>query len=191
MGMRIKTLTLTSGQILRELIVDALPQILGEDFSIVSADLPFDGSLMLCLDAKRHPALVAFDARDSGRALLAALRAVERLGDNRGMLFRLYPALFPDNGRHFPENELRLVLLAPEAPPGTAYLARAFPALSAYTFRILEIDGNLGLLVDPAATDTGRIEDGVPPETPCAPFRCGLDPGQALSAQEERHFADA
>ena len=75
MGMRLKSLALTSGQILRELIMDALPQVLGEDSSVISADLPFEGGHLLCLDANRYPALVTFDARDGSRALLAGLLA--------------------------------------------------------------------------------------------------------------------
>lgn len=189
MGMRLKTLALTSEQILRELIVDALPQVLGEESSVVSDDLPFEGRHLLCLDANRRPALVSFDARDGGRALLAGLLAVERLGDNRGLLYRLYPALFQGDGGTLADGDLRLVLLAPEAPPGMGYLARAFPALSVYTFRVLDIGGEIGLLIDPVAS--GQRADKRMPATQTAPFRCGLDAGQQLSAEEERYFADA
>ncbi|MBK9132286.1 MAG: hypothetical protein IPM20_11710 [Gammaproteobacteria bacterium] len=69
------------------------------------------------------------------------------------------------------------------------YLARAFPALSVYTFRVLDIGGDIGLLIDPVAS--GPRADEHAPATGTAPFRCGLDMEQQLSAEEERHFADA
>ncbi|MGE0370500.1 MAG: hypothetical protein AB7Q01_01285 [Gammaproteobacteria bacterium] len=193
MGIQLKSIALTSDQILRELISDSLPHILGAGCTVVSNDLPFDGNHLLCLDADRRPVLVTFDARDGGRALLAALAAIEGLSDNRGMLYRLYPALFqrdpPHRGAVFRSEDLRLVVLSPQAPPAAAYLAHAFPALSAQTFRILEVDGDIGVLIEPALR--GTVPAGaVPPET-SAPFRSGPESVVELTAQEERHFEDA
>jgi hypothetical protein len=194
MSVRLRTIALTSDEILQELITDSLPHILGESCEVITHELPFEGHHILCLDAEQHPTLVAYDGRDGGRALLAGLAVIDGLCDNRGMLYRLYPALFRGHAHHsgaiFRSEELRLVILAPRALPGVAYLKHAFPALTTRTFRILEVDGNIGLLIEAPQHGTGDIpaDTGVP--APAAPFRSGIAEDTTLSAQEERYFAD-
>lgn len=194
MGIQLKTIALTSDEILQELVTDTLPQILGESFELITNDLPFEGNHLLCLDADKHPAVVSYDGRDGGRALLAGLAVIEGLSDNRGMLYRLYPALFrghpPGNGAGFRSEDLRLIVLAPLALPGMAYLKHAFPALTARTFRILEVDGNIGLLIEAPQHDAGDVAAGTDVPAPVAPFRSGISEEPTLSAQEERYFAD-
>lgn len=194
MSVQLKTIALTSDEILRELLTDSLPHILGESCEVITHDLPFEGRHILCLDAERRPALVAYDGRDGGRALLAGLAAIEGLCDNRGMLYRLYPGLFSGHSRQagpaFRSEDLRLVVLAPRALPGVAYLRQAFPALTVCTFRILEVDGKIGLLIEtaPHAVDgTTAGGDGPPP----APFRAGVPQEPALTAEEARYFEGA
>lgn len=196
MSVQLKTIALTSDEILQELITDALPHLLGEACEVITHDLPFEGRHILCLDADRRPTLVAYDGRDGGRALLTGLAVIGGLCDNRGMLYRLYPALFRGNpsqaGAIFRSENLRLVVLAPRALPGVAYLKQAFPALSTWTFRILEVDGTVGLLIEAAALGTGHLPaaaDTLP--QPPAPFRSGAAEDTALTAQEERHFDGA
>lgn len=181
MNVRLRDLTLTTDEILRELIAESLPQVLGEGCRLISDDLPFEGRHLLCLDAAGRPALVTWDGRDAGRALLAGLAVIDGLSANRGLLYRLFPALFhgQPHGTALRSEDLRLVVLAPRALPGAAYLQQAFPALSARSFRIVEVDERLGLLLEPppAGTET----------PPASPFRADA-PEEPLLSGPEAHF---
>lgn len=161
MSIHLKTVTLTSDEILRELVTDSLSNLLGEGHEVISEKLPFDGHHILALNAERQPVLIAWDNRDGGRALLAGLAAIEGLGDNRAMLYRLYPALFRgnrDSSAIFRVEDMQLIVLAPKSPPGGSYLRQAFRNLSVHTFRILEVDGKIGLLIETPRDDTGGTQ---------------------------------
>lgn len=194
MSVQLRTIPLTSDEILQELVTDSLPHILGASSEIISNNLPFEGNHLLCLDAGKHPTVVTYDSRDGGRALLAGLAVIEGLSDNRGMLYRLYPSLFTGNPQRnstiFRSEDLRLVILSAKAPPGVDYLAHAFPALTAYTFRILEVDGRIGLLIEPLRRDTAQssVPGASAPPPSHAEFRTG---DTELSPEEERYFEDA
>jgi len=195
MSVQLRTIALTSDEILQELITDSLPHLLGNSCEVIAQDLPFEGRHLLCLDERGHPAVVAYDGRDAGRALLAGLAVIDALCDNRGLLYRLYPMLFRaaphQAGAAFRSEDLRLVVLAPRPLPGLAYLKRAFPALTACTFRILEVDGNVGLLIEAAPPEMGSPSTAADAPPPSAPFRSGAPEGAALTAQEERYFDGA
>jgi hypothetical protein len=188
MSMHLRTVSLTSDEILKELVSDSLPQILGASFEIISDNLPFEGNHVLALNSERQPTVVSYDARDGGRALLSGLAVIDGLTDNRAMLYRLYPALFrgtQQNGSIFRVEEMRLAVLSSKPPPGGAYLEHAFRSLSIYTFRILEIDGKIGLLIEnPRLGESGTVNP-FPRSSPKTTFRVG---GTALSAEEENHF---
>jgi hypothetical protein len=192
MSVQLRTIALTSDEILQELITDSLPHILGESCEVITHDLPFEGRHMLCLDADRHPTVVAYDGRDGGRALLAGLAVIEGLCDNRGMLYRLYPALFRGEPRHtgaiFRSEDLRLVVLAPRALPGVSYLKQAFPALTARIFRTLDVDGSIGLLIEDAPHDVASTPAAGDGPRPLAPFRSGVPREAELTVQEARYF---
>lgn len=187
MTMHLRTLSLTSDEILKELVTDSLPHILGSDYEVISDNLPFEGNHVLALDSERQPTVVAYDARDGGRALLSGLAVIEGLTDNRAMLYRLYPALFrgtQQNGSIFRVEEMRLAVLSSQPPPGGAYLEHAFRSLSVYTFRILEVDGKIGLLIEsPRLGETGTVNPF--PRTPARPAFRG---GAVLSPEEEGRF---
>lgn len=188
MSMHLKTVSLTSDEILQELVTGSLSNILGESYEVISDNLPFDGHHFLALNAERRPVMIAYDSRDGGRALLAGLAAIEGLSDNRAMLYRLYPALFRgkrENSAIFRVEDMQLIVLAPKAPPGGAYLRHAFHNLAVFTFRILEVDGKIGLLIEaPRGEDAAYVNAhaGTPVR---AAFRAGH---MALSPEEENIF---
>ena len=191
MNIRLRELALTTDEILRELIAESLPQVLGEGCQRIGDDLPFEGRHLLCLDAAGRPAVVAWDGRDAGRALLAGLAVIEGLSANRGLLYRLCPALFHGHAPHgaaFRSEDLRLVVLAPRALPAAAYLQQAFPALSARTFRLLEVDGRIGLLLESAPAGTEPAPVAVDTAPPPAPFRADAPGTPVLSGAEAHHF---
>lgn len=191
MSVQLKTIALTADEILQELITGSLSQILGTGCELISGRLPFEGNHLLCRDTEGRPTVVTWDGRDGGRALLAGLAAIAGLSDHRGLLYRLYPALFAGGPRQTDPalrgEEFRLVLLAARAPPGTAYLARACPALTVHTFRVLEVGGEIGLLIDPQPA-AGPAGDDPSPPAPDMGFRSGDSDPPALSAAEARHF---
>lgn len=197
MSIQLRTIDLTSDEILKELVTDSLPHILGKSFEVISSNMPFEGNHILCLDSGKNPAVVTYDGRDGGRALLAGLAAIEELSDNRGMLFRLYPALFRGdpqrNNSIFRNESIRLIILSSKAPPGMAYLGHAFPSLTVHTFRVLEVDGRIGLLIEPPQGHTNGAsktnELSMPPPGPA--FRAGDLVNAALSREEQRYFEDA
>jgi hypothetical protein len=189
MSMHLRTLPLTSDEILKELVAGSLPNIFGESFEVISDNLPFEGNHILALDSARRPTIISYDTRDGGRALLSGLAVIEGLTDNRAMLYRLYPALFRGNqqaGSIFRVEEMRLVVLASNPPPGGAYLAHAFRSLTVYTFRILEIDGKIGLLIEsPRPGEPGAVNPLSHTPTARPAFRPG---GATLSPEEESFF---
>lgn len=189
MSVHLKPAPLTSDEILKELVIDSLPHVLGESYEIITNNLPFDGNHILALDAHGQPSVITYDSRDGGRALLAGLAVIEGLADNRAMLYRLYPALF--RGDHhqsaiFRIEEVRLILLSPTPPPGGVYLEQALRFITAYTFRALEVEGTFGLLIEPPRCrdrETASIHEPFAAAKPV--FRSGEC---ALSAEEERYF---
>jgi len=194
MSVQLKNVPLTSDEILKELVIDSLPNILGEPFELITDNLPFEGNQILALNAEQRPTVISYDSRDGGRALLAGLGAIESLSDNRAVLLRLYPALFRGQRNNsssgiFRLEEVRLVVLSPKAPPGGAYLRHAFRALTTFTFRTLEVEGNIGLLIEPeqypAPGAGGDLLSTLPRSAPRPAFRSGSAP---LSPEEESYF---
>lgn len=189
---QLKPVTLTPSDILNELIVDSLGNVLGVNHEVIASSLPFDGNHILAVDAGRRPILVSYDGRDGGRALLAGLGVIEGLMQNRALLYRLYPALFTrsdGSGAIFAMEDVRLVILAPAPPPGAAYLRRTLPGLRVHTFRTLEINGEIGLLVEPSppGAATPAPDADAPTETPETVFRSGRP---VLSDEEEDYFRE-
>lgn len=188
MSIHLRTVALTSDEILRELVTDSLTNILGEGHEVISDKLPFDGHHILALNCERRPVLLVWDSRDGGRALLAGLTAIEGLSDNRAMLYRLYPALFRgnrDNSAIFRVEDMELVILAPKAPPGGSYLRQAFANLSVHTFRILEVDGKIGLLIE---TPRDELAASQARPAPAAQVRTAFRSGQITMTPEEDNY---
>ena len=134
MSLNIKPISITSDEVLLEHVLDALPNILGKSCKVVTDDLPFDGNLILALNAKQQLFVVSCDHSDAGRALLSGLSAIEGMMENRAILYRLYPNVFNNNNSLYPVEDTNLVVLAPKPPPGGAYLQHAFRFLSVYTY---------------------------------------------------------
>lgn len=184
---QIKPISLSSDDILIELVRDSLDHLLTSGYEVVAENLPFDGQHLLVLDHEHRPVIVSCDLRDGGRALLHGLAVVEGLTGHRGLLYRLYPSLFgtdPERRFIFRQDDARLIVLAPRRPPGGRYLHRAFPFLSIYTFQTLQVGDQVGLLIE-AAPPKQESRDARMEAT--APFRTGA---QALSQEEEQYFRD-
>ncbi len=181
--MHIRQIPLSSNQVLFELVYESLDQFLGKPHTVVSNDLPYEGNHILALDATGKPALLCCDSRDGGRALMNGLNVMEGLSGNRAWFYRLYPALFKENGNNrggFQMENIRLMILAPTPPPGGAYLKRICPSLTYFLVRALEVNGEIGLFLE--SQKEGELGDTALDTTTINPFR---EATPALSEEEE------
>jgi hypothetical protein len=152
-SLNIKSVAITSDDNLLELVTDALPNLLGHSYELVSDDLPFDGNHILALDAKKQSFVISFDNHDGGRALQYGLSLLEGMSENREMIQRLYPTVFNSHDQSpFRIEDTHLIVLSPNPPPGGAYLTHVLSCPSFYTFHALQIDDKIGLLIEPCFT---------------------------------------
>jgi len=155
MSLKIKSVPIKSNDYLLELVTEALPEILGSSYELVSDDLPFDGKHILALNAKKQPFVISCDHHDGGRALLSGLTVLEGLLENRAMTERLYPNVFNSHDQsQIRIEDTQLIILSPNPPPGGPYLTHALNCLSFYTFHALQIDDRIGLFIEPGFTRT-------------------------------------
>ena len=165
MNLNIKSVTIKSNDDLLELVTEALPEILGSSYELVSDDLPFDGKHILALNTEKQPFVIACDHHDGGRALLSGLTVLEGLLENRAMTERLYPDAFNSHDQsQFRIEDTHLIVLSPNPPPGGPYLTHALSSLSFYTFHALQIDDRAGLFIEPCFTrtdDTAQHQDPI------------------------------
>ena len=176
---------LSSDGMLNELIFQSLDKILGAPHRVISRDLPFSaGHSILALTEKQQPALIVFDRRDGGQALLTGLMILESLDTHRAWAFRLYPELLGTDKHAWQPEDIQLYLLAPSPPPGRKYLERNLTHIHIFTFQPLLINGDIGLLIEPPAD----VSPSAPAEEKPAGtdrFRTGLP---ELEKTEEDYF---
>lgn len=156
MPLSIRLATSVSPQRLRDLVVDNLAQLLGEGARPWD-DMPslHDGCLG-AVDVRNELVLVSFDAEDASRALLSGLGCMEALSSDLAARL-LSPYRKPG----------RLLVLAPTPPPG-AGLFEGSGVLEWMTFRVLSVNGEFGLLLEPAAPRQ-RALWAPPPPGPAEP----------------------
>jgi hypothetical protein len=188
MSLNIKSVTITSDDELLALVTDALPEILGSSYELVSDDLPFDGNHILALNAKKQPFVISCDKHDGERALLSGLSVLEGLSEHRAIFRRLYPDVFNSQDQsQSPIEDPHLIVLSPNPPPGGAYLSGALGYLSFYTFHALQVDNRTGLFIEPCFTRTGntkQLRDSISDKIAHA-FRGGK---KSLSEEETAYF---
>ena len=188
MSLKIKSVPIKSNDDLLELVTEALPEILGSSYELVSDDLPFDGNHILALNAKKQPFVISCDNYGGGRALLSGLSVLEGLLENRAMTERLYPNVFNSHDQsQIRIEDTHLIVLSPNPPPGGAYLAHAFSCLSIYTFHALQIDDRTGLFIEPCFT---RINNTVQTREPILDKITNGDGKTVLSQEETAFFQD-
>jgi len=190
MSLYVKPIEIDSDDILTELVRDSLGSILGDRYELVADNIPFEGNHILALDTDHRPVVVSCDRREGGRALLSGLAVMEGLAGHRAMLYRLYPKLFrtgTERGSIFRLEDARLMVLAPKRPPGGYYLDKAFPFLSLFTFRTLQVGDKMGLLIEACRSDHDSGFSGTP--TACLSNTPQFRSGAAdLNRDEELYF---
>ncbi len=142
MKLYIQTTASCDREQLRTLLIDSADELAGKQSSVLEAKLPWDGHPMLLADALGHPILVSFELENSQAALVNGLVAIEQLTAALPWINQVYTPL--GEQQRLP----RLVLVSPESPPGSTAILASCPNLSLFSYRILSINGDTGLLLE-------------------------------------------
>lgn len=162
---------------LRQLLLDALPQLLGgETQALPSAGhLPVD--TLVAVDAYQRLWILSFTTHEPGRALLDGMRALQQVRD-------LLPWLKQARLVSPEVEECSLLVLSPDLPDGCTELClRA--GIDWRRLRFLEVNGELGLLVEPADPLPLQMAQTQPRPATLKPI--GRE-GGGLSPEEEAFF---
>ncbi|MHB8345702.1 MAG: hypothetical protein ACYDHM_00705 [Acidiferrobacterales bacterium] len=145
---------------LRNLVASSLDAFLGPA-SVLDVELACTGCPILALDASRRLTLVSFDPEDGIQALLSGLTAWHETRAGQPWLKRLYPELRPPDASLVP----RLIVLMPELPPGIGLIAQKEGDLQIFCFRVLAVDGQTALLVEPVTESPAAPATGPAPQS--------------------------
>ena len=159
---------------LQGLVEESIHTVAGEDNELWET-LPRLGERCLIVQSPNEElTVVSFDATNANRALVEGLTCMEQLNHRLAPLF-LVDYVKPS----------RLIVLAPEPPPGVETL-RACGFVESKTFKVIEANGERGLLFE--GTDQGYRASVTAP-------RFGTERGRAdetnvttLSGEEEQFF---
>lgn len=191
MGIEIHAASSITDETLHELIIQSLDKLLGPDYELIAPQLPFDGNYILAIDKYNKPAMISYDNNDGGNALLSGITAVEKLSSSRALFYRLYPRLseitYSNNDALILEN-IRLIILAPQPTPGAHYLTRLLPNVSVFTYHALQINNDIGLLIEPTPQKiNGSKLSNTSTSIPTPEFRAGR---VNLNKEEELFFQE-
>ncbi len=191
MSIQIHSVTLTSDEQLHELIVQSLDRLLGMDYEVIAARLPLEGNHILTLDSDHNPVVIGYSHKDGRHALLSGISAVEKLMVTRDLICQLYPRLseVSTSGEDILTSEnIRLMILIPESIPGSQYLTGVLSNIRVFTYQALQIDNDIGLLIEPAAQPATTMKSSETPAPGTLPeFRIGK---VNLNEEEERFFQE-
>lgn len=160
---------------LRQLLLESLPQLLGSEAQALpsTGHLPVD--TLVAVDAYQRLWVVSFTTHDPGRALLDGMSALQQVRD---LLPWMRQVRLVDGN----VEECSLLVLSPELPAGTAELSlRA--GIDWRRLRFLEVNGELGLLIEAGEAATPQLQPRPQPGT-LTPQR----EGSGLSPEEEAFF---
>lgn len=175
MSLNIRPEPVPSKQILRNLVAGCLHAFLGP-CTLLEPELPFSGGPMLVLRGRSDVTLISFDTQDSALALTSGLEAWEDLGANRLWFAGRHPELAPSA----PAEAVRLVVLMPSSLPGADLLGRGHRNLTLFTFRVLAVNGETALLVEPVRDPA----DGIASDPEHGRHRNAADAGSGLTEEE-------
>ena len=185
MTLTIETAKTPDREQLRRLLLDATEQLIGTGNNILEPRLPWDGQPMLLADADLHPVLVSFEPDHSEAALLNGLRGVEQLCNALPWINQVYATLQQQ------QRPPRLVVVAPEFPPGAVAVLRACPELSLYRYRLLSVNGEIALWLerlDPTPAALPAQEASPQQTTGALPQQASNDILPPLSEAENAYF---
>lgn len=191
MSIQIHAVPLSAAHDLRQLVVNALGQII-EAPQLLDTELPWEGGPLLAIDARQQPVLVSFDAREATHAVFNGLAALDKFESNHALLARLHPKLMEPSIMSTP----RLVILVGEQTAPIRNLGRSMPHAELMTFRVFQVNGQTGLFVEPLIQrDTSTRYRRSTEEREASVFKFEPEPAvqvtqteAELSEQEEAYF---
>lgn len=127
---------------LRQLLLESLPQLLGSEARALPTTGHLPADTAIALDAYQRLWVLSYNSHDPGRALLDGIAALQQ---TRDLLPLLRQARLVGGETH----ECSLLVLTAELPAGSAELARR-AGIEWRRLRCLEVNGELGLLIEPA-----------------------------------------
>ncbi len=138
MTLQLRTIKDITPEDLQGLVEDSIHSIAGEDNELWET-LPRLGPRCLIVQGPNEElSVISFHATDASRALLEGLNCMEQLNHRLAPLF-LVDYVKPS----------RLIVLAPESPPGVETLLGC-GFVESKTFRVIEANGERGLLFEGA-----------------------------------------
>ena len=176
MKLQIQNVASRDNEQLRTLLIDAVDELVGQQSRLLEAKLPWDGHPLLLADAEGHPVLVSFDLANSQAALVNGLVATEQLSAALPWINQVYEPL-----RQL-QKPPRLVIVSTEPPPGSTALLANCPNLSLFNFRILNINGETGLLLE--RTAGARPAETPAPEPEAAPTEAAITAPKVVHSRE-------
>lgn len=173
---------------LRQLLVEALPQLLGAEARALPAAGHMSTETLVALDSYQRLWVLSFTSHDPGRALLDGTAALQQVRELLPWLrqARLVPADVV---------ECSLLVLTPELPAGSLEIARR-AGVEWRQLRCLEVNGELGLLIETPAAPALQPERApladISPQS-ATPVTATLTPlprrdSNRLSPEEEAFF---
>lgn len=169
---------------LRQLLLESLPQLLGSEARALPSTGHMPVDTLVAIDAYDRLWVLSFTSHDPGRALLDGLSALQQVRDLLPWL-RQARLVGPE------VEECSLLVLTPELPAGSAELClRA--GVDWRRLRFLEVNGELGLLVEPAEPLALKMSETQPRPATLTPLERGRNgggkAGGGLSPEEEAFF---
>ena len=123
---------------LQEMVEDSLHSVAGEDNELWETLPRLGEHCLIVQNPKEELTVISFDATDATQALMQGLSCMEKLNHDLAPLF-LADYVRPS----------RLVVIAPEPPPGMETLPGC-GLVESKTFKVIEANGERGLLFEGA-----------------------------------------
>lgn len=142
MKLKIETAQNCDREQLRDLLLGASEQLVGAGSQVLEPRLRWEGQPILLADAGLHPVLISFDPDSSETALLNGLSGVERLLSALPWINQVYEALQQQ------QRSARLVVVAPDFPPGASAVLHGCTELSLFRYRALSVNGESGVWLE-------------------------------------------
>jgi hypothetical protein len=188
MTIDIQSVDQISDEVINDLIMQNLSKIMGTNHEVIAPQLPFEGNHILAISAGNKPVIVTYDKADGGSALLSGIAALEKLTTGKKLIYNLYPRLSeiaPSNVDLLSMETIRLIILAPRTIAGAEYVTSLLTNVTVYSFQVLKVNHDIGLLIETAeAKDGGKFTFNQPADQQ-AEFRTGRTD---LSQEEELFF---
>lgn len=160
MKLHIRTQEQCTREELRKLLLEVADDYAGRGHQVLEPRLPWDGHPALLADAQGRPLLLSFDPENNQAALVNGLTAIEQLCAALPWINQVYDAL---RGKQLRPH---LLVVSPEPPPGADAVLEACHKLTFFTFKIVNVNADTGIWLQPLASTGSATETPAKPHAP-------------------------